>query len=336
MGNSKIEKRHLLVVFLFFFSFAILLALADRAPIHLDKRFPCIQLNNDNINYVEGIIHSTASGPYVYRIFIPFLVKAIQAVFPSLSILNIDLILKILFLILCQVTFYYYLRNFYHVIISLVGVFILDILLSFTFSSIIGPAIGENADLFNIVIFSLLLNALYKNQFSYVLAYLFIGTFNRETTWFLIPVIFIWDYYTKRKLFRTAIAFITVAIPYFGLRSLIHSPSPGWFNFDAIANNIPFIFPGSTSSALIANAHTLFLLGPLIIMSLMNFKNNPKFLQMVSYITPLFIVLHYIVGNIIETRLWLPLFILLIPLSLTTMNNLFNLQQVASNPLHEK
>ncbi len=324
MEINKTEKQRLLIILLVFCSFAILLALADRAPIHLEKRFPGVQLSNYNIQYIDGIVQSSSSGPYVYRIFIPYLVKAIQAIVPSFSILDVDLLLKILFLILCQLSFYFYLRNFYSPIIALTGIFILDILLSFTFSSIIGPAIGENADLVNMAIFSLSLNALYKNSFGFFLAYLFIGTFNRETTWMLIPILFLFDYSSGKKVFRTIIAFIAIAIPYFGLRLLIHSSVPVWFNFDEITRNIPFLSGKTTNAALIANIHVFFLLGPLIILSFLNFKKHHQFLKLVSYITPLFIVVHYLLGNIIETRLWLPLFIVLIPLTLNSIMLIFN------------
>ncbi len=323
MKKNKPEKQSLLLILLFFCSFAILLALADRAPVHLEKRFPCIQLSYDNVQYIDGILQSSSPGPYVYRIFIPYLVTVIQLIIPSFSILDIDLLLKILFLILCQLSFYFYLRNFYSSIVSLTGVFILDILLSFTFSSIIGPAIGENADLFNMAIFCLALNALYKNSLGLFLAYLFIGTFNRETTWMLIPVLFICDYVSKRNVFRTVLAVIAVAFPYFGLRLLIHSPSPDWFNFNEITRNIPFLSVKNTYAALIANIHVFFLLGPLILLSLLNFKNHPQFLKLVSYVTPLFIIVHYLIGNIIETRLLLPLFIILIPLTLNSIMQIF-------------
>jgi hypothetical protein len=336
MNLFKVIKPKPVMIFILFCSIAFLLAIADRAPIHLEKNCPCIHFTEDMDNFIRGVTQSTSHGPYVYRIFIPYLVAGIHSVIPFLSYVNIDLLLKIFFLILCQVTFFYYLRNFFPEIISLTGVFILDILLSFTFSSILGPSIGENNDLLNMAVFTLALISLYKNSFFFFMIILFIGTFNRETTWFLIPILFFNDLISKRKLYRTLFAFIAVAVPYFGLRMIIQPPVSDWFLFESLERNIPFLSSELTTSALIANAHTLFLLGPLIILSLINFKKNPNFLQAASYITPLFIILHYIFGSIIETRLWLPLFILLIPLSLTTLNVLFNPQPASSNFLHVK
>jgi hypothetical protein len=208
--------------------------------------------------------------------------------------------------------------------LSMMGVFVLDVLLGFTFSSIIGPSIGENADLLNLAVFILVLNALYKNKFLIAAVFLFIGTFNRETTLFLIPIIFIHDLILKKGMLRTVTALIAVAIPFIGLRVIIHPTAADWFTFDALIKNIPFLSAETTSSALIANLHVIFLLVPLIVLSLMNFKRHDQFLRIAAYITPLFILVHYLIGNIIETRLWIPLFVILIPLSLNSLSIVLN------------
>ena len=307
-----------------FISFAYLLATADRAPLHLEKNCPCIHFQADVSSFILGVSQSTSEGPYVYRVFIPYFVTGIHYIFPFISLVDIDFILKIFLLCFCQITFFLYLRNFYGAIISLAGVFILNILLSFTFSSILGPSIGENADLLNLLIFTLSLNAIYKNSFFLLLLTLFIGTFNRETTLFIIPILFLNDYNKKLGYTRTILACMIVAIPYLGLRFLIQSPSPNWFTFEGLSKNIPFINSEFTKNAIIANIHTLSTLGFLIILSIMNFKKHRKFFRTASFMVPPFILLHYLVGSVIETRLWIPLFAILIPLSLNSLKILFS------------
>lgn len=318
------KKNNSAVLIILFCSFAVLLAIADRAPLHLEKDCDCVHLRIDADTYISGVIDQSSPGPYVYRVLTPYLVTGAHFIFPDLSLIDIDLILKIILLFLCQLFFYYYLKNFFSSLISIAGVFVLNILLSFTFSSIIGPSIGENADLLNLAIFILALNALNKNSFIYFLSLLFFRTFNRETTWFLVLILFLNDIHFKKGIYRSALAFIAVAIPYVGLRLIIQPPISDWFNFEGLSKNIPFLSPETTSSALIANALTAFLILPLLIMSLLNFNRQPQFLKVVSYITPLFIIVHYLFGNIIETRLWIPLFALLIPLSLNTLSILLS------------
>lgn len=318
-----------------FISIALMLAITDRAHLHLEKDCDCVHLRQNVESYVLGVTDQTATGPYVYRILIPFLILGTQAVFSFLTMVGIDFLMKVFFLILCQLSFYYYLRNFYFSIISFLGLVILDVLLSFTFSSILGPSVVETADIFNLVIFILALQALYRNHFIQFLLLIFLGTLNRETTWFLLPVLFLNDFSNKKGYFRTIIAAVVIAVPYFGLRLLIKSDNASWFTFEKLSHNIPFLSSELTTTALIANFHTAIFLLPFIILTVMNFKKHPNFLRKAVFITPLFILVHYLLGSIIETRLWLPLIVILLPTSLNTLSILFE-EQISYISNHQK
>lgn len=309
-----------------FISFALLLLIADRAPLHLEKNCECVHLRQNVESYMFGITEQTASGPYVYRVLIPYLLLGTKTVLTFISFTGIDFLLKVLLLTICQVYLFYYLRIFFSSLVSIMGVVILDVLLSFTFSSIMGPSVVETADIFNLAIFILALFTLQKNKFVLFLLLIFVGTFNRETTWFLLPVLFLNDFKNKKGFYRTMIAFVVIAVPYFGLRLLIHSDDAGWFTVEKFSQNIPFLSGGFTTKALIANFHTAIFLLPLIILTCINFKKHPDFLRTTIYVTPLFIVVHYLLGSIIETRLWLPLVIILLPTSLNTILVLFEEQ----------
>ncbi|MBE0572394.1 MAG: hypothetical protein IH618_12695 [Ignavibacteriaceae bacterium] len=323
MKSNNTEIIRSVIVLMLFISIALLLAIADRAHLHLEKDCECVQLRQNVESYVLGVTEQTSSGPYVYRILIPYIILGIQSLFSSLSMVGIDFLLKVFFLILCQLNFYYYLRSFFSGIVSLMGVIILDVLLSFTFSSILGPSVVETSDIFNLVIFIFALQAIHKNNFLQFLLLIFIGTVNRETTWFLFPVFFLYDFKNKKKIYRTIIVFVIIAVTYYGLRLLIHSDDATWFTFEKLTHNFPFLSSELTTTAFIANFHTAIFLLPFIILTAMNFKKHPEFLRTAVFITPLFIVVHYFLGSIIETRLWLPLIIVLLPTSLNTLNLLF-------------
>jgi hypothetical protein len=128
----------------------------------------------------------------------------------------------------------------------------------------------------------------------------------------------------RKGIYRSIFAFVTFVIPYFGLRLLINPVIPNWFTFDKILYNIPFLSTETTGSALIANFHTVVFLGPLFVLTIMHYKKHPQFLRKAVYISPLFILLHYLLGSIIEARLWLPLLVVVLPTSMNTLNILFN------------
>ena len=123
MNNNQISKQRLSIIIMLFSSFAVLLVLADRAPMHLENRFTCVDLRTDVYDYVSGVTEVTSSGPYVYRVLISYLATRINSTLPFIYLVNLDLLLKIFFLIVCQLTFFYYLRNFFSDILSMMGIF---------------------------------------------------------------------------------------------------------------------------------------------------------------------------------------------------------------------
>lgn len=328
--NSPRANRQHLVLLLIFAGAAVMVCTTDRAPMHLQSRFPEMQIQEEFHEYLDGVVEQTLPGPYVYRIFVPYLIFILHKSLPLINMLMWDFGLKILILIFCQLAFFNYLRSFFSGMAAFAGVLWFDILIGVSLFHIQGPSVIETADLMNALIFCLALYAIYRGRFSLLCAVLLVGTFNRETTWILLPILFLREWFGTRSWRRLLVAAAAVALPYFGLRWLIDSPTPIWFLTQDIRLNIPFLSPQHTWGALVANLHLIFLLGPLIVLGAYRFREHPVFLQIASSIVPLFIIIHFIVGSIRETRLWMPLYLLLIPLAL---GNLIKLLQDGSEPL---
>ena len=338
MKRLQIKNFRAISLLLLFSSIAILIVLSDRAPIHVDKRIKDLDQKNNSADkieqlfrepqstqfeavspYINGVLNRTYPGPFVYRVLIPLIEKTINDLFISFSLSNIDFFLKIILLVICQLSFYFYLRFFFPLFIALAGVLLLDVYIGFTLSSLIGQTVVETMDLFNLLIFTLGLIFLLKDKFLLLCITLFIGTFNRETTWLFLPIIIVFDFYSKRKMLRTMFAFVAISIPFFGLRLLINPMSADWFTLKGIVANIPFLDDTTHLKAIVANIKFFIMLGPLLIISLYRFREHPFFLKASSSVTPVFILIHYVFGTIIETRLWMPLFVILIPLLIDSL-----------------
>ncbi len=296
-----------------------MLSIIDRAPMHLQSRFPEVQIQKEFHEYLGGVVDRTLPGPYVYRIFVPYLIFILHKGLPLINTLMWDLGLKILILTFCQLVFFNYLRSFFSGMVALAGVLWFDILIGVSLFHIQGPSVIETADLLNALVFGLALQAIYRNRFILLCVVLFCGTFNRETTWILLPILFLQEWFGGRSWRRFLIAVAAVALPYFGLHWLIASSTPIWFLTQDIRLNVPFLAPQHTWGALVANLHLFFLLGPLIVLGVYRFREHPVFLQIACSIVPLFIIIHYIVGSIRETRLWMPLYLLLIPVAIDNL-----------------
>lgn len=323
ISSTTLNKYSTFSLFLLFTAIAFLICIADRAPIHLDKEMAGLIFQKNFDNYLFGVVERNFPRPYVYRILVPFLVFGANKLLPFLTALTIDFIFKAFFLTCVQFSFFYYLKHFFSKIEAVAGVLFLDVLISYSLSSIQGPTLIETGDIFNLFIFIILFISLYRNNFPMLYLSLFVGTFNRETTWISLPFIFVYEGVNEKRWVRPLFAMASVAIPYFGLRLFYQAQSTQWFSLHYLGHNIPFISSEHTINAIVANIHVLFLLGPLIALSMYKFREHPLFLRIVSCIVPLFIVIHYVVGAVIESRIWIPLFPILIPMVINNLRKIF-------------
>ena len=149
-----------------------------------------------------------------------------------------------------------------------------------------------------------------------------IGTLNRESTFLLLPLLIVeaWKHPLRSVWISGGIA--SVLVPYVALRMTVESPRPVWWTIDALAENIPFISPDTTLSALAANLRLVFLLGPFLVPAFLRFERHELFLRHTASIIPLYVVVHYLFGKIVEIRLWVPLLVVLIPLALSGLRPL--------------
>src|SRR5512143_361703 len=161
----RADRHRLGALVLVFCAVAMLTAIADRAPMHLEKRFPSATLRSDVTSYFEGVVQRTSPGPYVYRVLVPYGIAAVHSVMPALSPVDIDLGFKIVALVLCQFFFYVYLRLYFPPVLSLAGVLLLDVLVAFALSAIQGPSIIETSDIVNVCFYGLALAAMATDAF---------------------------------------------------------------------------------------------------------------------------------------------------------------------------
>lgn len=300
---------------------AVLLSLSDRDPIHYKESHE--RLEHNFYTYLDGVTNHTYSGPYVYRTLIPTSVSLIHLVLPFVDAISIDFCLKLILLTLCQVAFFSYQRFFFKPTESFFGVAILDVLLGFSLVQTEGPTLIETADILNLLVFLLAFIFIYQGHFKSFCFILILGTLNRETTFFLPPAFLVVNGITQKSLKLTFVAFLAVAIPYCALHLLIHPPISDWMTFDAITHNLPFFDKSNFAQIVTANVHLAILLGPLFLIAFYKFSSHPAFLKSIFLIAPFFVLLHYVVGIIMEARLWMPVYVIVIPLAIDTLVKLF-------------
>ena len=308
------------LVFLFL-GIAVILSLSDRTPLHpapADTPYTLEYLFN---LYLDKAVHQDLPGPHAYRILVPYAVYGASRI-TSIPPLTVDFFFKVLVLTAMQVAFFRYLGRFFSVMPSLAGVVLLDVYCAAALGYPVGPSVIETSDILNVLVFSIALIAIFEKRLPLLLGTLLVGTVNRETTWLILPLVALAEWRPGRRLAVTSLAVLAVAVPYALVRWLIQSPSPDWWLTRDIAGNIPFLSGDLTLTALLANARVMLMLGPLVVPALYRFREHHPYHVLAAVIVPPFVVIHYMVGRIIEMRLWLPLLTVLIPLALDGIQKL--------------
>ena len=331
--------RHLRATALLLFlmtGIAWCLAVADRNPIHLIEDISEYygaedDLFNQSFNeYIDGIVNGTNDTPLAYRPMVAYLIAGLHDTFQWVSRVNIDFFLKVVILVGCQLSFYRYMRGFMSEQLALAGVLLLDTYIGFALSYHVAPTALETQDLLNVWLECIVLNCIRTNRFRAVLGVFFVSVLNRETLFFLLPLFIVQDKMNRRSRWRSVAVLAALALPYVGLRLVMDVPESGapWFTFGGLPWNVPFLeSPKMTHLAAKANLRLLFLLGPLLVIGAYRFRTRPPLLRLAYLSTFLFILIHYLIGQIVETRIWMPVFPLLIPLCILNLANLL--------PVHE-
>ncbi len=310
-------------LFILFASIAVLVCLSERTPVHRSE-FKTETIREFNF-YYEGVVAGTLPGPYFYRIFFPFMIHAIASVIP-LSPINVDFALKLLVFLISQWVFYALLRSHLGEWQSFAGVLLFNVLMMFSLSYIHGPSVLETGDIANALVFASALLLLHQNKFGFLCVIAALGMLNRETPLLFVPVVFLHDRFHERGWRRSAILFLILAGIYLVPRFLIGSTSSDWFRFEGIPWNIPFAAE-NFAKPIVANLRLLVLLGPLFLLGFSRFQDQPPLFKHAAILVPVFLLVHYVLATIIEARLWMPLFVVLIPMAIHTLSGLMKVME---------
>lgn len=314
--------RVILVQVVLFGCLAGLLAIADRAPLHSDKRHPDVTIESDFYRYYNGVVERTLPGPYPYRVLVPGVIWILHGAAPFVSELTIDALFKVVLLWTIQIVFFQYVKRFLDPLPALAGVLWLDVLIGFSLAYVQGPSTSETMDLLNLLVCLLFLFWLEEQNWLKLVLLMAAGMVNRETPLLLVPLVLIYDTWSKRGFKRTIVLGSTGSVVYLVIRVLIQPAGGEWVTTVGVPYNLPGIDPGTSERALVGLVHILLLLGPLLVFAFMWFKEKPLPLRAAISTAPLLILVHYIFGTAIESRLWFPLYVFLIPPALLTLRTL--------------
>lgn len=320
----KIDQSSKLLQWMIFLPLAFWICVVDWAPLELQLRYSQLHLDQEFLDYLNGVVQGTLPAPYIYRLMAPFTVHYLHQILPFVEPLWIDITLKFLLLLAIQKLAFEYFQIFVGRNYAFGGVIWLNLLLVFSLNHVIGVSLIETMDLFNLLFILIGLTLLFRQRYVVLLLLLPLTMLNRETPWILLPLMVLVDWHQARVIrWRWVATLITLAVPYLALRMLLPAAGGAWMTFKVIPFNIPFLYLQHTPEALLSNLKLLLLVGPLGFLAWCDKNNHPPFLKAAGWVGILFIVVHYGVGIIREWRLWMPLFVLWLPLALRSLEARF-------------
>ncbi|NQY75267.1 MAG: hypothetical protein HRT90_11010 [Candidatus Margulisbacteria bacterium] len=234
-----------------------------------------------------------------YRVLFPSIVEISHQQFPSISLKNWYSLYFLIFLYSALFLFYLFCLKFFSPLISLLSVMLL--LISFHVSY----NIVYFSDVLALLTFCLILTLLVYNQSKlWIYLSLFILTFNKEITIYLIPFVLYHDYLRKGKLSGSFWLTLILSSACIGsamvlLRILRGNHMLYWQFWQNITD-----------------IHSLYMLIliPLLWGSFIHFKNKPNLLRAYFYLLIPYLISVFLFTNWDQVRVMIPAYTILIPL----------------------
>jgi len=252
--------------------------------------------------------------PSIYRIFPTFLAEAVHVLL-GISPRGAYMLTGAIFVFLAMCVFHVFLKKWFSTEITMIGTMFTFAALPLTYGYITQPS-----DPFNMLIFALGFLVIRDRKDPWLIPIILIGTTNRETTLFLVMAYFFYTMDGKNKLKTTAYTVVyglCWAAVYVGIHWWV-GPRDYYTDFWMYGKNIHEWYYSLAFPAL--------LLGVFWVLSLMDFNKKPKFLRRSAIIIPPFLVLHFLIANMMEVRLFVTLFYILVPMALFSLFKEKNLE----------
>jgi len=249
----------------------------------------------------------SAGAPNVYRMFS---VVAAEAVHVALHISPTAayMLNGTLFVFLAMCVFHVFLKKWFSSELSFAAVLFTFAALPLTYGHITQPW-----DQFTLLTFALGFLAIRDRKDAWLVPIILVGTFNRETTIFLVLAYFLcrFDEDPKGRLLAYCVVYgLCWAGPYLGIREYI-GPRDYYTDYWMVEKNVTEWYYSIAFPAL--------LFGIFWILALMDIRKKPKFLVRSAMIIPPFFILHFFMANMMEVRLFTTLFFLMVPLALFSL-----------------
>lgn len=276
--------------------------------------------------YITGVVDGTEHAPGKYRVLAPFTIKGLADA-SGASLEATWYATRLLFIFLAYLAMHAYLRTWFPPRIALAGVALSAATLPLTITN----SWPHPDSMPELALFSLGAMAIAQRNDRVFAAVLPLAAFNRETSVFLVVLYVVAFPLTRGRVVRTALFGLEWLAIYAGLRlvrGLQH------YDYWQAARNLADLglLPPNYDPYYRAYAYfALILFGPFLALALHRRASLPLFARRALLVVPCFVAVAFTFSSIIESRIFLPLYALVMP---ALMFGLFG-DQAAIDPTTE-
>jgi hypothetical protein len=273
--------------------------------IRWDPKIPT-EFQNGMIELHNNVIHNTGPYPDQYRILTFYLAEVFIYLGTPFKIAY--LCIRFLFTGASIFVFYKYLQGIFSPIVSVLGMylFVSAIPVTYLFYGL------QANDPINMLVYILAIWSFYKGENKYLIPLVIVGMLNRETA-ILLPLIYALVNFGIKPLKKwlptfLSASFIAFAI-YFGLRYVYGLKAPY-----APTSPLHYWWENTTDWKTYVQIIGFFNIS--LILAWRGWVHKPEFFKRISWILPLFFLIHFTQGYLVEIRYFLPVLPIIIPLTL--------------------
>ena len=264
----------------------------------------------------QDLLNGVSTAPNQYRLLEYYVPEWIHSLF-HVSVTDAYIAQCLVWTALIYLTCHLYLRKWFDLKVSVIGTLFLAATMQWTYFDHL-----KESEPLNLLIFILGFYAIREDSWTWLLRLLVVGSFNKLTVIYLPAVYFQCGFRViafSRLITRTALLFLTVVIISVGIYWYYRN-SPYETDLVQISYNLSGLaaslrlLPLSFYRAW--HLGVLFLYGIFWITAFISWKAKPLFLRRAALIIPFFIFGHLMIARIDESRLFLPLAPIIIPMGL--------------------
>lgn len=321
MGSSLFKNNSRKLQSAFFLSYSIIIALIDKAPLQLDQRIGTHYITDGFYLMYNGILNGTMEAPYPYRFLMPRIVEIMSSML-DYSPISICILINIFTIFLVFHLFSIYTRNFLSEFEGFLTTIILGFFITIIQTQLMGVLIVETQDIVNAFFFVLLLILGQKKRWIIFGIIIALSITNRETNLILLLPFSVLLFREKNYLpllYINSMGWVTAIL----IRFLINVNESDYPNFSNLKTNFPGLNVDYINKALEFNLHLFSFIFLIVIFSFFNYKKQNFYIKTLIITCLIFIAIHYIMGSIIELRLFLPLVILILPIAVKNIKAIF-------------